>query len=119
MDPHTYATLYGPWKPNPRPQHTGVALLAGAVWCVTAASLAWLTFPVGLTALWGTADGASVGGFVLGYVLALVCGAAVLAAVAFLPFVRRMTGSARMLLLATLACPAPLVMAVVTWFAVG
>lgn len=119
MDSHTYATLYGPWKPAPPPRRTGVRLLAGGLWGITVASMAWLAFLVGMAALWGAADGASVGGFLLDWVLRVAGAVAVLGAVAFAPGVRRLQGPHRMLLLGILACPVPAVLAVWTWFNVG
>lgn len=119
MDPRTYATLHGPWKPAPPLRRAGVRLLAGVLWGITVASMAWLAFLVGMTALWSAADGAWVGGFLLDCLLCVAGAAAALGAVAFAPGVRRMEGPHRMLLLGSLACPVPAVLAVWTWFNVG
>ncbi|MFI5689658.1 hypothetical protein [Streptomyces sp. NPDC051636] len=81
--------------------------------------MAWLTFLVGMVALWGAAEGAAVGGLLAEYAAGLASGAALLAALAFAPGVRRMTPTGRRLLLTVLACPVPLVLAVVTWLGVG
>lgn len=93
MNPTTYATLYGPYQPpGPRP-HRGqavVAVLAAVLWAVTFASLALLTFVVGMAALWGAAEGAPVGDFVLSFCGIVVGAAAVLGALAFAPGVRRL-----------------------------
>ncbi|MGW1894414.1 hypothetical protein ACWCP6_29860 [Streptomyces sp. NPDC002004] len=121
MNPKTYATLYGPWRPGqqPRPGRSAVAVLAGALWSLILLSLGWLTFLVGMTALWGAADGASVGGFLLTFVLSVAGAFAVLTALAFAPGVRRLTWASRLLLLGVLAFPVPVGLAVWAWFATG
>ncbi|WP_243769447.1 hypothetical protein [Streptomyces cyanogenus] len=120
MNPQTYAKLYGPWKPAPsataRPWVTLLTALLGAV---TVLSLAWLTFLVGVLALWGAAEGMAAGGLLAEYAAGVAGGAALLVALAFVPVVRRMTPAGRRLLLTAVACPVPLVLAVVTWSGVG
>ncbi|MFD7706994.1 hypothetical protein [Streptomyces sp. NPDC059786] len=120
MDPQTYAKLYGPWRPDPSASAgTGVTLLTALLGAVTAMSLAWLTFLVGLSALWGAADGAAVGGFLASYAAGVAGYAALLTALALVPGVRRMTSAGRRLLLTAVACLVPFVLAVVTWFSTG
>ncbi|MFE9999837.1 hypothetical protein [Streptomyces avermitilis] len=120
MDPRTYAKLYSPCKPSPSASpRTGVTLLAALLWGITAMSLAWLTFLVGLTALWSAAEGTSASGLLAGYAGCVIGGAALLTALAFVPGVRRMTTAGRSLSLSSVACPVPLVLAVATWFSVG
>ncbi|MFB8206434.1 MULTISPECIES: hypothetical protein [unclassified Streptomyces] len=91
------------------------ALLGAA----TAVSVTWLTFMVLMISVWGAASGAAVGGFLGGYAACLAGGAALLVALAFLPPVRRMAPPRRWLLLAAVACPVPLTLAVVTWVSAG
>ncbi|WP_225826377.1 hypothetical protein [Streptomyces naphthomycinicus] len=81
--------------------------------------MAWLTFLVGVLALWGAAEGTAVGGLLAGYAAGVTGGGALLVALAFVPAVRRMTPAGRRLLLAAVACPVPLVLAVATWLGVG
>ncbi|MFD9633421.1 hypothetical protein [Streptomyces violascens] len=81
----------------------------------TAVSLAWLTYLVGLIALWGMADGAEVGGFVQRFVLTVTGGLAALAALAFAPGVRRLTVPGRLFLTGLLACPVPTGFAIAAW----
>ncbi|MFJ6612466.1 hypothetical protein ACIQPT_19560 [Streptomyces sp. NPDC091289] len=75
MDPRTYDALYRPARIAPPPRRPGVVLLSAVLWLLTAMSVSWLCFLVGMTALWGAAAGAPVGGF-------LLCCSAVLCAVA-------------------------------------
>ncbi|WP_229378114.1 hypothetical protein [Streptomyces sp. VRA16 Mangrove soil] len=115
MDPHTYARLYSPWRPAAPPPRTGVARLAAAAWTVTALTLYAGTFLVCAVATLMSMGGDPVGGVLRCYGLWLVTGAAVLAAVALLPPVRRLPAPWRRLLLGVLACPlAPMAVAV-TW----
>ncbi|MFK8909719.1 hypothetical protein [Streptomyces sp. YS-3] len=110
MNPTTYATLYGPYRPprpRPRPGQAVVIGLAAAVWGMTLASLALLTLVVGMAALWGAADGAPVRDFVLTYFGTVLGAAAALGALAFAPGVRRLAPASRLLLLGALACPVP------------
>lgn len=114
MNPSSYATLYSPYQPTPvRPRRgrTVVVLLAAALWAVTFVSLAWITFMVGLVALWGAADGAPVGDFVMSYLGIIIGAAGALAALAFAPGVRRLAPASRLLLLGAVACPVPTVYA--------
>ncbi|MFP3991678.1 hypothetical protein U9R90_30255 [Streptomyces sp. E11-3] len=121
MNPQTYATLYGPWQPTPRRRRgqTAVAVLGAVLWAVTLTSLAGLTFLVGLSALLGSAAGVPVGGFLLRFALAVAGAAAALAALGFAPGVRRLEWPNRMLLLGSLACPVPAVLAISTWIQAG
>ncbi|MFB7213036.1 hypothetical protein [Streptomyces sp. NPDC056255] len=119
MNPSTYARLYGPPRPAPRPGRTGVVVLASTLWVLNAASLAWLTFLVAMIALWGAADGMAVGGFLLQFVLIVTGGVAALTALAFAPGVRRMTWAGRLLLTGALACPVTTGVAIVAWSQVG
>ncbi|MEU1402148.1 hypothetical protein ABZ471_07230 [Streptomyces sp. NPDC005728] len=124
MNPETYATLYGPARPAPRNSRgeTVLGLLAAVFWILTLASLGWLTFLVGMTALWGLADGmswAQVRDLVLPYALTVVGAAAVLTALAFAPGIRRLHPLARLLLTGALACPVPTGLAVWAWVQVG
>ncbi|GKQ40007.1 hypothetical protein [Streptomyces sp. A012304] len=90
-------------------------LLAGALWTVTMTSLAWLTFLIGMVAVWLAAEGEPVGGFLLRYGLIYAAFAAVLSALASAPGIRRLDVSARLLLLGVLAAPAPTALALWTW----
>ncbi|MFF4574712.1 hypothetical protein [Streptomyces sp. NPDC001410] len=124
LNPQTYATLYGPARPAPRNSRgeTAVGLLAAVLWILTLSSLGWLTFLVGMVAVWGLADGMSwpeVRAFVLPYALTLVGAAAVLTALAFAPGVRRLNPLTRLLLTGALAFPVPTGLAVWTWVQVG
>jgi hypothetical protein len=124
VNPQTHQTLYGPWRPAPRSDRrdTAVGLLAGLLWTATLCSLGWLTFLVGMCALWSLADGATwadVRGFVLPYALTVVGAAAVLTALAFVPGVRRLAPLTRLLLLGVLACPVPTGLMVWTWLRIG
>lgn len=120
MNPQTYARLYGPWKPSPSATaRPGATLLTALLGTATVLSMAWLTFLVSVLALWGAAEGAAVGGLLAEYAAGVAGGAALLAALAFVPAVRRMTPAGRRLLLTAVACPVPLVLAVVTWLGVG
>ncbi|MFJ2079058.1 hypothetical protein ACIOGW_28205 [Streptomyces anulatus] len=71
---------------------------------------------VGITALWSAAEGVPVGGFLLRCFAGLFGGAAVLVAVRQAPGVKWMSADTRSLLLAVLACPIPLVLAMTMWF---
>ncbi|PIM66587.1 hypothetical protein CTU88_42135 [Streptomyces sp. JV178] len=82
-------------------------------------SMAWLTFLVGMAALWGAAARAPMGGFLLDCLLGVAGAAAVLGVVAFAPGVRRMEVPHRMPLLGVIACPVPAALAVWSWFNVG
>ncbi|MGW1170584.1 hypothetical protein [Streptomyces sp. NPDC002550] len=120
MNPQTYAKLYGPWEPTASATaRPGVALLTALLGAATVLSMAWLTFLVGMTALWGAAEGAAIGGFLVEYAAGVSGGAALLAALVFVPRVRRMTPAGRRLLLTAVACPVPLVLTVVTWLGAG
>ncbi|MEV7113350.1 hypothetical protein [Streptomyces anulatus] len=116
MDPRTYDALYRPARITPPPRRTPVVLLATALWVLTLTSLACLGFVVGITALWSAAEGMPVGGFLLSCFAGLFGGAAVLVAVRLAPGVQRMSADTRSLLLAVLACPIPLVLAMTMWF---
>ncbi|MEU3705023.1 hypothetical protein AB0E82_22355 [Streptomyces anulatus] len=116
MDPRTYDTLYRPARITPPSRRTPVMLLAAALWVLTLSSLAFLGFVVGMTALWSAAEGVPVGGLLLRCFAGLFGGAAVLVAVRLAPGVKRMSADTRSLLLAVLACPIPLVLAMTMWF---
>jgi hypothetical protein len=122
MNPQTYATLYGPWQPS-RPRAgrgtTVTAVLAGVLWTLTMASLAWLTLLLGIVAVWMMAAGESVVAFILPFALIYVVYAAVLTACAYAPGVRRLAPAARLLLLGALAAPVPTTLAAWTWFNTG
>ncbi|MFE3526616.1 hypothetical protein ACFXOD_34450 [Streptomyces sp. NPDC059161] len=81
----------------------------------TAVSLAGLTYLVGMTALWGVAAGAEVGGVVGCFVLTVTGGLAALAALAFAPGIRRLTVPGRLFLTGLLACPVATGFAVAAW----
>ncbi|MFJ9868378.1 hypothetical protein [Streptomyces sp. NPDC101165] len=127
MNPQTYANLYGPAQPAPpaprqRRGETAVGLLAVLLWILTLASVGWLTFLVGMVALWSLADGASwaqTRAIALPYVLTVVGAAAALFALAFAPGVRRLAPLTRLLLLGALAFPVPTALALWTWGRVG
>ncbi|AKN72470.1 hypothetical protein QR97_24280 [Streptomyces sp. PBH53] len=124
MHPETYARLYGPARPAPRQRRGGTAVtfLAAALWLLTLASAGWLTFLVGMAALWGLADGMSwteVSDVVLPYALTVLGYAAALTALAFAPGIRRLTPPARLLLTGALACPLPACLALLTWVHTG
>ncbi|MFJ9819903.1 hypothetical protein ACIRU3_32485 [Streptomyces sp. NPDC101151] len=124
MNPETYATLYGPGRPAQRNTRgeTAVGLAAAVLWILTLASLGWLTFLVGMVAVWGLADGmswAEVRAFVLPYALTVAGAAAALTALAFAPGVRRLTPLTRLLLTGALAFPVPAGLAVWTWVQAG
>ncbi|MFB8218207.1 hypothetical protein [Streptomyces anulatus] len=119
MDPRAYDALYRPARIAPPPRHTGVVLLSAVLWLLTSLSVSWLCFLVGMTALWGVAAGAPVGGLLLCCFAVLCVGAGMFVAVCRAPAVRRMSGDARSLLLGALACPVPLVLAVAAWFSIG
>ncbi|MBT2398541.1 hypothetical protein [Streptomyces sp. ISL-100] len=121
MNPHTYATLYGPWQParQLRKGRTAVRVLAGILWAVTFASLAWLMCLVSLTAVWGLAAGAPVGSFLLRCALTVTGSAAALAALYFAPGIRRLATASRLLLVGAVACPVPTGLAIWTWFQTG
>ncbi|WP_331749535.1 MULTISPECIES: hypothetical protein [unclassified Streptomyces] len=105
MNPSTCARLYGPPQPAPRPGRTGVVVPAWVLWTLSVASLAWLTFLVALTALWGAVEGAAAGGFVLLFVLIVTGAAVALIALAFAPGVRRLHRAGRLLALPGMELP--------------
>ncbi len=112
MDSRAHDALYRPARTAPAPRRTGIVLLSAALWLCTAMSVSWLCFLVGMTALWGAAAGAPVGGFLLRCSAVLCGGAGMIVAVCRAPAVRRMSGDVRSLLLGALACPVPLVLAI-------
>ncbi|MFE9928091.1 hypothetical protein [Streptomyces sp. NPDC005533] len=117
MNPSTYAALYGPWqraKPAPK-ERPAVAVLAALLWAVTTLSFVWLGGLFSIALLWGAAAGQPVGGLLLRLLLVPVGAAAVLTAVGFVPAVRRLAVSSRLLLLGALACPAPTTLAIMVW----
>ncbi|MFD8443227.1 hypothetical protein ACFV11_11615 [Streptomyces globisporus] len=119
MDPRAYDALYGPARIAPPPRRPGVVLLSAVLWLLTSLSVSWLCFLVGITALWGAAAGAPVGGLLLRCAAVLCCGAGMFVAVCRAPAVRRMSGDVRSLVLGALACPVPLILATAVWFSVG
>lgn len=121
MKPQTYAALYGPWRPEPvsRRGQTVVAVAAAVLWVLTIMSLAWLAFLISMTALWGAAAGAPVGGLLLRPVLVAVGAVVALTSLAFAPGVRRLAAESRLLLLGALACPVPTTLAITTWVQTG
>ncbi|WP_228989202.1 hypothetical protein [Streptomyces sp. DH8] len=112
MDSRTYHALYGPARIAPPPRRTGVVLLSAGLWLLTSLSASWLAFMVGMSTLWAAAEGAPIGGFLLGCSAALCGGTGALVAVCRAPAVRRMSGETRSLLLGTLACPVPLALSI-------
>lgn len=121
VKPQTYAALYGPWRPEPA-SHRGqtvVVVVAAMLWGLTAMSLVWLAFLVGMTALWVAAAGEPIADFLLRYVLIAVGAVAALTALAFAPGVRRLAAERRLLLLGALACPVPTTLAITTWIQAG
>ncbi|MFJ9110026.1 hypothetical protein [Streptomyces sp. NPDC102283] len=119
MAPRGYDALYRPARIAPAPRRTAVVLLAAGLWVLTMTSLALLGFVVGMTTLWSAAEGIPVGGFLLRCFGGLSGGAAVLVAVRLAPGAKRMPPDTRSLLLAVLACPIPLVLAIAMWFYVA
>ncbi|RUP64636.1 hypothetical protein SSPNP10_28365 [Streptomyces sp. NP10] len=119
MDPRAYDALYRPARMAPPRRRPGVVALSAVLWLLTSLSASWLCFLVGMTALWGAAVGAPVGGLLLRCAVVLCCGAGVFVVVCRAPAVRRMSGDTRSLLLGALACPVPLVLAVAAWFSIG
>lgn len=121
LSPKAYATLYSPYRPTHQPSRgeTVVALLAGGLWALTLASLAWLTFLVGMVAVWGAAAGQPIGDLLRTFFLTVATAAATLIALAFAPGIRRLAPATRLLLLGALACPVPTCLAVVTWAQTG
>ncbi|OLO35624.1 hypothetical protein PZ61_0221880 [Streptomyces sp. MNU77] len=115
MDPRTYDALYGPARITPS-RRSPVRLLTAALWVLTWSSLVFLGYMLGITALWSAAEGVQVGGLLLRCSADLFGGAAVLVAVRLAPGVKRMSADTRNLLLAVLACPIPLVLAMTMWF---
>ncbi|MFD3959473.1 MULTISPECIES: hypothetical protein [Streptomyces] len=115
MDPRTYNALYRPARPASPPRRTPMMVLAVALWLLAATALAGLGFLVGMTALWGAAEGMVMSGLLLRFAAGLGAGAAVLIAVGRAPAVKRMSAEGRSLLLAALACPLALVLVVVLW----
>jgi hypothetical protein len=116
VNPTTCAS--GTRPPTPRRTRTGVAVLAAAVlWGLTLVSCAWLAYLVGVVAVSAGADGAwaSAGRFLLWCALVVVGAAGALTAFALAPRVRRLAPESRLLLLGVLACPAPTVLAILTW----
>ncbi|WP_326770332.1 hypothetical protein OG978_41825 (plasmid) [Streptomyces sp. NBC_01591] len=103
----------------PRPRRTGVVVLAWMLWILNVASLAWLTFLVALTVLWGAAEGAAAGGFVLQFVLIVTGAVVAVIALAFAPGVRRLHWAGRLLLTGTLTCPVTTGLAIGSWIYVG
>jgi hypothetical protein len=122
MNPGTYARLYGPAQPTPRSGRSGRAGLvvaAGVLWALTLASLAWITLLVGLAALWGAAEGAEAGAFVLQYAAIVAGAAAALTALVFAPGVRSLSWACRLFLAGVVACPAATGFAFWSWVHTG
>ncbi|PZG94454.1 hypothetical protein C1I97_27770 [Streptomyces sp. NTH33] len=118
MNPSTYTRLYGPRPSVPRRARTGVVVLAAVLWGLTLVSCAWLAYLVGVVVFVSAgADGAwaPAGSFLLWCALVVAGAVGVLTAVAFVPGVRRLAPESRLLLLGVLACPAPTLLAVLTW----
>ncbi|MFE0579511.1 hypothetical protein [Streptomyces sp. NPDC058874] len=124
MRPDAYAALYGRWQPAQQVHvpvgrdRPGVVALAALVWAVTVLSVAWVGGLLSVALVWGAAAGQPIGELLLWF-LPLPAGALGLTALARAPGVRRLTGSARVLLLGALACPVPTVLAVWLWFLTG
>lgn len=121
LSPRAYDALYGPYRPTHNPARAGtvIAVAAGGLWALTLGSLAWLTFLVGIGAVWAAAAGEPVGEFLWPFVLAVTGAAVALIALAFAPGIRRLTPATRLLLLGALACPVPTVFALQTWMRAG
>lgn len=111
MSPGTYARLYGPAQPAPRSGSRALVVVTGVLWMLTLASLAWITLLVGLVAVWGAAEGADAGAFVLQYVAIVIGAAAALTALVLAPGIRCLSWTSRLFLAGVVACP------VVTGFA--
>ncbi|WP_330242448.1 hypothetical protein [Streptomyces sp. NBC_00525] len=110
-----------PWAPvpkaaAPRPATVLLTVLLGAL---TLISVAWITFLVWIVAVWGAAAGEPTGGYLALYAACLATGAALLAALATRPAIRRMPPPRRALLLNAVACPIPLTLAILTWTTTG
>ncbi|MEV0253474.1 hypothetical protein AB0H82_04260 [Streptomyces sp. NPDC050732] len=119
MNPGTYARLYGPAQLAPRSGHRGLLVVAGVLWALTLASLAWITLLVGLVALWGAAEGVDVGAFVLQYVVIVAGAAAALTALVFAPGIRRLPWASRLFLAGVVACPVVTGLAFWSWSYTG
>ncbi|MFK4066523.1 hypothetical protein [Streptomyces sp. NPDC029674] len=119
MNPGTYTRLYGPAQPASRSGRTGLVVAAGVLWALTLASLAWITLLVGLAALWGAAEGAEVGAFVLQYAAIVAAAAAALTALVFAPGVRRLSWASRLFLAGVVACPVATGFAFWSWAHTG
>lgn len=121
LSPKAYDALYGPHRPthSPNRAETAITVAAGGLWALTLGSLAWLTFLVGIGAVWAAAAGEPVGDFLWPFVLTVAGAAVALTALAFVPGIRRLTPAARLLLLGALAFPVPTGFAILTWIRVG
>ncbi|MFH9978486.1 hypothetical protein ACH4ND_04355 [Streptomyces sp. NPDC017179] len=109
------ACASGARPPVPRRARAGVAALAAVLWGVTLVSCAWLAYLVGVVVVSAVTEGASPGGFLLWCALIVAAAVGALTAIAFAPGVRRLAPESRLLLLGALACPAPALLAVLTW----
>ena len=121
LSPKAYDALYGPYRPtySPNRAETVTTAAAGMLWALTLGSLAWLTFLVGIVALWAAAAGEPVGDFLWPYALTAGGAAAALTGLAFAPGIRRLTPATRLLVLGALAFPVPTGFAITTWIRVG
>ncbi|MFG2293305.1 hypothetical protein [Streptomyces sp. NPDC048603] len=113
---------YGPWQPAPlravqptRREHPAIAVLAGLLWTITLGSLAWLTIVVGIVAIWSAAAGGPVGEFLTPIVLIAVAAVGTFTGLAFIPAIRRLPATTRLLVLGILACPFATGLAIWTW----
>ncbi|MFB7107904.1 hypothetical protein [Streptomyces sp. NPDC056190] len=113
MNPSTCASDSCPQAP--RRARTGVAVVAAVLWGLTLVSCAWLAYLVGVVIVSAVTEGASAGGFLLWCVLIVAAAVGALTALAFAPGVRRLAPESRLLLLGALACPAPALLAILTW----
>ncbi|MFI6644681.1 hypothetical protein [Streptomyces sp. NPDC050504] len=99
MNPRTYATLYGPWRPAPPPRRTGTVLLSFVVWSLALGLLGLFTACVGLLALLFVESGNATDRLLWGWALTVAAVGASAAATAYVPAVRRMTSPSTTLVL--------------------
>ncbi|MGV9337620.1 hypothetical protein [Streptomyces sp. NPDC003688] len=120
MNPETYAALYGPYRPVPRRRRADVlvSLLAALLWLITLFPFGLLTFLMGMASVWALADGtpwAEVRGMFLAYVLVPTLAVAALAALNFVPALRRRRLPVRLAVLGAVACPLSVGAVLWTW----
>ncbi|MFD7978583.1 hypothetical protein [Streptomyces sp. NPDC059071] len=108
MNPDTYAALYGPGRPPApvsRRREVGTVLAVVAVWLLVMVFASGPLLMVGIAAVWGLAEGADMGGFLLASALIGLAVAALPVAAAFVPAVRRLSVAGRLLVVGLVALP--------------